>query len=106
MPTTARCGNTHARSRVDGRADRTGARASLDRLGDHQHGMLPAQTNQITILIKQRRIICSLNVLGAKRHTVPHVARNGSLAAPDSERPEDGGEVGSAILEPLYSHES
>jgi len=91
---------------VNGSTYCPGARTSVDRLGDHKHGMLPAETNQISILIKQRRIICSLNVLGAKRHTVPHVARNGSLAAPDSERPEDGGEVGSVILEPLYSHES
>ena len=67
--------------------------------------MLPAETNQISILIKQRRIIRSLGVLGTTRHTVPHVARNGSLAAPDSERPEDGREVGSVLLEPLHSHE-
>jgi hypothetical protein len=85
---------------------RPGARTSVDRLGDHKNGMLPAETNQIPILIKQRRIICSLNVLGAKRHTVPHVARNGSLAAPDSERPEDRREVGSVTLEPFNSHES
>jgi len=90
---------------VDGRADRTGARASFDRLGDHQHGVLPAQPNQITIIIEQRRIICSFNVLGAKRHAVPHVARNGSLAAPGSERPENGSEVRGVPLEPLNSLE-
>jgi hypothetical protein len=91
---------------VDGRTHRTGARASFDSLGHHEHGMLPAQTNQISILIKQRRITSSLNILGAKRNTMPHVARNGSLAAPDSERPEDGSEVGGVLLEPLHSHES
>ena len=90
---------------MDGSTYRPGARTSVDRLGDHKNGMLPAETNQISILIKQRRIIRSLGVLGTTRHTVPHVARNGSLAAPDSERPEDGREVGSVLLEPLHSHE-